>query len=48
VCPGLPKKPNEAKEEEKALKTWEEKRANALTDVIENIHYTLRPLIQNH
>jgi len=47
VRPGLPKKPDEAKEEEKALKTWEEKRANALTDVIENIHYTLRPSIQN-
>ena len=48
IRPRLPKKPDEAKEEEKALKTWEEKWANALTDVIENIYYTLRPLIQNH
>lgn len=48
VRPALPKKPDEAKGEEKELKTWEEKRANALTDVIENIHYTLRPSIQNH
>jgi hypothetical protein len=48
VRPALPKKPDEAKGEEKELKIWEEKRANALTDVIENIHYTLRPSIQNH
>jgi hypothetical protein len=48
IRPILLKKPDEAKGEEKELKTWEEKRANALTDVIENIHYTLRPLIQNH
>jgi hypothetical protein len=46
--PILPKKPDEAKGEEKELKIWEEKRANALTDVIENIHYTLRRSIQNH
>ena len=46
--PALPKKPDEAKDEEKALKIWEEKRSNALTDVIENIHYTLRPSMQNH
>jgi hypothetical protein len=44
----LPKKPDEAKGEEKELKIWEEKRANALTDVIESIHYTLRPSIQNY
>jgi hypothetical protein len=48
VRPTLPKKPDEAKGEEKELKIWEEKRANALTDVIENIHYTLRPSIQNY
>jgi hypothetical protein len=48
VRPALPKKPDEAKGEEKELKVWEEKRANALTDVIENIHYTLRPSIQNY
>jgi hypothetical protein len=48
IRPALPKKPDEAKGEEKELKTWEEKRANALTDVIENIHYTLRPSIQNY
>ena len=48
VRPVLPKKPDEAKGEEKELKIWEEKRANALTDVIENIHYTLRRSIQNH
>src|SRR3979490_2908287 len=48
VRPTLPKKPDEAKGEEKELKTWEEKRANALIDVIENIHYTLRPSIQNY
>jgi hypothetical protein len=48
ICPILPKKPDEAKGEEKELKTWEEKRANALTDVIENIHYTLRPSIRGH
>jgi hypothetical protein len=48
VRPALPKKPDEAKGEEKELKTWEEKRANALTDVIESIHYTLRPSIQNY
>jgi hypothetical protein len=48
VRPVLPKKPEEAKGEEKELKIWEEKRANALTDVIESIHYTLRPSIQNH
>jgi hypothetical protein len=46
--PALPKKPDEAKGEEKDLKIWEEKRANALTDVIESIHYTLRPSIQNY
>src|SRR5277367_706106 len=45
VGPVLPKKPDEAKGEEKELKTWEEKRANALTDVIDSIHYTLRPSI---
>jgi gag-polypeptide of LTR copia-type len=44
----LPKKPDEAKGEEKELKIWEEKRANALTDVIESIHYTLRPSIKNY
>jgi hypothetical protein len=44
----LPKKPDEAKGEEKELKVWEEKRANALTDVIESIHYTLRPSIKNY
>jgi hypothetical protein len=44
----LPKKPNEAKGEEKELKVWEEKRANALMDVIKSIHYTLRPLIKNY
>ena len=48
VRPVLPKKPDEAKGEEKELRIWEEKRANALTDVIENIHYTLRRSIQNH
>src|SRR4030081_2912568 len=48
VRPVLPKKPDEAKGEEKELKIWEEKRANALTDVIDSIHYTLRPSIQNH
>ena len=48
VRPVLPKKSDEAKGEEKELRIWEEKRANALMDVIENIHYTLRPLIQNH
>jgi hypothetical protein len=48
VRPILPKKPDEAKGEEKELKVWEEKRANALTDVIESIHYTLRPSIQNY
>jgi len=48
VHPALPKKHDEAKGEEKELKIWEEKRANALTDVIESIHYTLRPSIQNH
>jgi hypothetical protein len=48
VRPALPKKPDEAKGEEKELKTWEEKRANAPTDVIENLHYTLRPSIQSH
>ena len=46
--PALPRKPDEAKGEEKELKIWEEKQANALTDVIESIHHTLRPLIQNH
>jgi hypothetical protein len=48
IRPALPKKSEEAKWEEKELKIWEEKQANALTDVIENIHYTLRPSIQNH
>ena len=48
VRPILPKKPDETKGEEKELKTWEEKRANALTDVIENIYYTLRSSIQGH
>ena len=46
--PALPRKLDEAKGEEKELKIWEEKRANALTDVIESIHHTLRPSIQNH
>ena len=46
--PVLPKKPNEAKGEEKELRIWEEKRANALTDVIESIHFTLRPSIKNY
>jgi hypothetical protein len=48
VRPTLPKKPEEAKAEEKELKIWEEKRANALSDAIEHIHYTLRSSIQNH
>jgi hypothetical protein len=48
VRPELPRKPDEVKSEEKELKIWEEKRANALTDVIDNIHYTLRRSIQNH
>ena len=48
MCPALPRKPDEAKGEEEELKIWEEKQANALTDVIESIHHTLRPLIQNH
>ena len=46
--PVLPKKPDEAKGEEKELRIWEEKRANALTDVIESIHFTLRPSIKNY
>jgi hypothetical protein len=48
IRPILPRKSDEAKWEEKELKIWEEKRANALTDVIENIHYSLRPSMQNH
>ena len=48
TCIALPKKPNEAKGEEKELKIWEEKRANALIDVIKSIHYTLRPSIKNY
>ena len=46
--PALPRKLDEAKGEEKELKTQEEKQANALIDVIESIHYTLQPSIQNH
>ncbi len=48
VRPALPRKPDEAKGEEKELRIWEEKCANALTDVIDNIHFSLRTLMQNH
>jgi hypothetical protein len=48
IRPVLPRKPDEAKGEEKELRIWEEKRANALTDVIDNIHFPLRTSMQNH